>query len=462
MKKFAYAFLGILLTLAVTFNVACDSGSVQFMVLDEVYHTVADGEDGVALPQAPEKTGYVFNGWYLDNGVWEKPFAENTAVNGNVKIYAKMDAIPYQITYNLNGGVNNLANPATYTVEDEFTFATPSKSGYVFLRWDTRKIYAGTTGNITVTASWSIYSQVDEDNDVSSNGNYMLFGSYPQTEVTDQSLTATLNNLAGALPTDAANGTWTSYGFYNVEGQVSNYTWYQDVSYGSDKFRGVYFTDWRPMDHYSADYINYASRQDDNGYSINTVYWFRYEPLRWNIITKSGGKALLLCDMVIDSQPYDFDGAYSNNYAQSTIRAWLSDNFYNTAFVDIQKDLIATTTVDNSVASTGYETNINVCEDTQDKVFLLSRAQVNDQAYGLGRKQLLKIPTAYAKALGVYTIDSYHLSKGSSTWWLRSPYYDNDSRLGYSCLVHPNGDTNGIGASYTMYYGVVPALWITL
>ena len=92
------------------------------------------------------------------------------------------------------------------------------------------------------------------------------------------------------------------------------------------------------------------------------------------ILDEQNGNALLLCEMLIDAQAYqtcfnkstgyltDAAGEYvlddngnkisANNYEHSTIRAWLADTFYATAFTDLQKDIIQLTTVDNSAAST--------------------------------------------------------------------------------------------------------------
>ena len=85
---------------------------------------------------------------------------------------------PYTITYNLNGGTNNSANPTNYNVLYGVTFANPTKKGYTFTGWtidgatvtginpgatanfaDSTALYNGlasrTTGNKTVTANWS-------------------------------------------------------------------------------------------------------------------------------------------------------------------------------------------------------------------------------------------------------------------------------------------------------------------
>lgn len=86
--------------------------------------------------------------------------------------------IPYTITYNLNGGTNNSANPTSYDVLYGVTFANPTKKAYTFNNWtidgvavtginpgatakfaDATALYAGlktrTTGNKTVVANWT-------------------------------------------------------------------------------------------------------------------------------------------------------------------------------------------------------------------------------------------------------------------------------------------------------------------
>src|SRR5574344_2885966 len=105
----------------------------------------------------------------------------------------------------------------------------------------------------------------------------VLMGMYPQSMVTDATLLSTLNSVSGTLPTSANSQTWTDYGYY-ISGSVSSYMWYIDLVNGSDEYRGVYFTSYRP---YSTSTISSTgnSYQDDNGYSTSNVYWFKYEPI---------------------------------------------------------------------------------------------------------------------------------------------------------------------------------------
>ncbi|MBR1677097.1 MAG: hypothetical protein IJ706_07310 [Clostridia bacterium] len=328
-------------------------------------------------------------------------------------------------------------------------------------------------------------------------GDYIYFGSYPQGEVTDSSLKTTLGNLAGSLPTNGSNKNWTSYKYYYGNGDwdsesnstdymySTDYMWYQDISYNGKKYRGVYFTSYRPYYTYyssSEDHTN----QDNNGYYISNVYWFKYEPIKWRILEKttSNGKtyATILCEMIIDSQEYNYtsnsrtiDGkkVYANNYAYSCIRAWLNDNFYNTAFNGHQQSLIQTVEVDNSARSTNPDNNatqwnsgnnIYACENTNDKVWLLSEQEVTRAAYGFSTSYSeydtvrRKKTTAYAQCQGARTI-TYSNYAGNGWWWLRSPYYDHDDDAGVVLHDYYAGSLSSV--DYTGN-GVCPALQICL
>ncbi len=291
----------------------------------------------------------------------------------------------------------------------------------------------------------------------------VLMGMYPQSMVTDATLLSTLNSARGTLPTSANSQEWSDYGYY-ISGSVSSYMWYIDLVNGSDEYRGVYFTSYRP--YYTSTTSSTAnSYQDDNGYSTSNVYWFKYEPITWRVLDVQAGKAFLMANLVLDSQDYHYSistrtiggsTVYSNNYKESHIRSWLNDNFYNTAFTTAEQARIQTTTVDNSVASTGYSSNPYACANTSDKVFLLSYAEATSATYGLGTATSRQLkPSAYAQSQGVYT----NTSNGNSYWWLRSPinYYDCHARS-----VHNVGNVDSSYIVNDAGRGVVPALWISL
>lgn len=317
------------------------------------------------------------------------------------------------------------------------------------------------------------------------------FGSYPQSLVSDSDLATTLSSKAGTLPTADQLNNWTSYGYYKDGGNSEAYMWYIDVEDGGDKYRGVYFTQYRPPSNYGVSSAE-NSYQDDNGYSVGTVYWFKYEPITWTILeeTSQGTAAFILCDMVMDSQawqdtyktdpadqhpkkynpldgegyqnPYGWDRIYANNYEHSTIRQWLNETFYETAFSELQASIILDTYIDNSLKSTGNKVSENnhatyyVSYNTLDKVFMLSY----EEAKTYVDQSKAKTPTAYAMSQGLINHETF-----TGCWWLRSYYctggdnYPNTYRVR---VLYGNNVATATGNTWENNIGIVPALWIKL
>ena len=113
------------------------------------------------------KDGYTFEGWYsdaaftADNEVTEIA----TGSTGDVILYAKFDAITYDISYTLDGGTNDANNPADYTVETAtITLANASKTGRTFKGWysdaafttdnEVTEIATGSTGDVILYAKF--------------------------------------------------------------------------------------------------------------------------------------------------------------------------------------------------------------------------------------------------------------------------------------------------------------------
>ena len=136
-----------------SFTVTLDAngGSVSETLINVQYDHL------YSLP-SPTRNGYTFDGWYDDSaminssGTWK--------YTSNKTFVAHWIIIDYSIIYNLNGGTNDPSNSSSYTVEDNITFSTPTKTGYTFLGWfsnDTliTEISVGSTGEVNVEARWS-------------------------------------------------------------------------------------------------------------------------------------------------------------------------------------------------------------------------------------------------------------------------------------------------------------------
>ena len=263
-----------------------------------------------------------------------------------------------------------------------------------------------------------------------SAGDIIEYGTYPQSRV----------ESTDALNAAAESATWKSYGYYSGSGvyydgnmAAADYAEFADFVLDGVKYRVVRFSDFRP-------YLTGLTRTeassyvDDNGYSLNTVYFFRYEPVQWKVLDPATG--FVVSAKHIDSQAFSnylgksgaemlgADGYSANDYSHSSIKPWLNDDFYNTAFTESQKN------------------NIKADSDLGG-VYLLSTEETADYT----------MPdftgTDYAKCQGLH---SY--SRGGCYRWTRTatavsefPYSISDSD------VLATGDS----ANYTSF-GICPAM----
>ena len=229
----------------------------------------------------------------------------------------------------------------------------------------------------------------------------VTYGLYPQTVVDDSSLVDALN----ALTTPESNGWY----LYNDE-------YYAKVAA-------------KPYD---------SSYKFDNGTTIvkKTTYWFKCEPIVWNVLSNSNGKRYILSSVLLDAHCYHnsqssrtIDGktVYANNYKYSDIRTWLNNDFYNSAFA-LGNSHIQTTTVSNSASTTNSTENPYACDSTQDNVFLPSYKNYIKSSYGFSESTSPTNTrycrtTDWARARGAwYETSSSYLYNGH--YWTRSPRSD--------------------------------------
>ena len=323
-------------------------------------------------------------------------------------------------------------------------------------------------------------------------GDNIYFGYWPQTLERDENVIAKLNEMAGTppLPRDKEN----PYNWESHEG--TTYMWQKIVIYNGTKYLGVQMNDYRASGVYAL--RSYIMK---NGYFTFEVYWFKYEPIKWRILTTSGNSAYIMSDIALDSfsiQPdrkdenrdgliasYNNstgvpDGTYANNWEYCFLRRWLNETFYNEVFNKLQKEIIQTTHLDNTARSSnpndypkyyGYGENAgknkfaDQCKDTDDKIFLLSLRDITTTAYGFNKDVRAKDParnllaTDFAKLHGapMNTNDKKYV-----TWYTRSPAPANGNQ-GYATFVLDRHAKGAIDSTdLTPDGGVVPALWITL
>ncbi len=256
---------------------------------------------------------------------------------------------------------------------------------------------------------------------------YLTYGLYPQTHVSDETTINALNELSKEKSAEI-NGWYLYNDEYYAQKTTSTYD------------SGCAFNDETPIE-------------------PNTSYWYKCELIEWKILALSDGAYTLISTVLLDAHRYNesYTGTkndyYANNYENSEIRAWLNDGFLNSAF-NLGSSYIQTTVVDNSGSTTDSYSNKYASGKTEDKVYLLSyRDYLNADDYGFSISSSSSETrccesTDYARANGSY-YDGY---------WTRSPSSGSSTHAWY---VSDDGSLN-----YYDYYvnyanfGVRPALTI--
>lgn len=318
----------------------------------------------------------------------------------------------------------------------------------------------------------SVYGWVNKDYLIEAiKAKEITFGTYPQTRVSDNALISKLNELAPKWDE------WISYNYFSGagnnwsdgSGEESDYMRYCDIEFNGDLYRGVRFTSYRKVyTNYKSDESTEYSPQSENGYNINNTYWFKWEPLIWEVLDYDTG--LILCKNIIDTVPFNntlfgpggskgffMDSEctiYANNYKESSLRLWLTtetddNSFYNTAFTQSEKDMIVFTELSNSAYSSRYDS-----DSTTDKVFVLSIDDIrNDLYWNEDGATKVAYGTDYAKCQGLNTptVD------GASLWKTRS----GGTYPSLICYVNESGDYDTGCDTFNTSVGVRPALCLS-
>lgn len=191
--------------------------------------------------------------------------------------------------------------------------------------------------------------------------------------------------------------------------------------------------------------VKYGSYEQDNNTSNGA------ETIEWTVLDIQGDKALVISKNVLDFQRYYPNLQTTVTWANSSIRTWLNDSFYNAAFSDGQKSGIYTTSVSGE-SNTVFGTSGGSA--TSDKIFLLSASEAASYLNTDGKR--MANCTEYALSRNG---DSAlrNTTTQSSYWWLRTPgIYTYDAMY-----VHYTGSLRYDGmAVANVIGGVRPAMWV--
>ena len=189
------------------YNITYDTGEtvnspVQGLGTLPTSYTIEDAT--ITLP-TPSRVGYTFSHW-------EKVTAPGVADNqilsgsdGDVAFKAVWEPIRYRITYDTAGGVNDAANPTTFTIEDEINPNGAVKQGVKFWTWQVvggkflNTIPAGTTHDVALVA---VYQKDSEGENIGgSGGSGGGGGGGGSRSSSGRRGTVTPNNVATGIPT---------------------------------------------------------------------------------------------------------------------------------------------------------------------------------------------------------------------------------------------------------------------
>ena len=269
---------------------------------------------------------------------------------------------------------------------------------------------------------------------------FFNFGSYPQSHIDDINLINELNKLT----------TVNSRGYYEYENEE-------------------YFKVTTKPYHTGSRYTYSTGKPILN----DVTEWFKVEPIVWRILSSNNNTYFVLSEYILDQHLYynnssvriiDGQTIYINNYEYSDIRKFLNDQFFNTAFKASEQAFILVSEVDNSASTTFSSGNKYICENTFDKIYLLSWKDTLNTTYGFSSdhnvndEEKIAIVTDYAKAVGVVweVINPFY---NTGIWWLRSPCHANPCVV---CTVDIHGEPESSQSVNNYKFGVRPATTIVV
>ena len=189
------------------------------------------------------------------------------------------------------------------------------------------------------------------------------------------------------------------------------------------------------------DYVTFGTYEQDNVKDNGP------EAIEWRVLDKKDGKVLLLSNYALEYKAYNEEYSEEVTWETCTLRKWLNEEFYNTAFTSAEKEYIAESCIINTISEQNKSAMSSDGNPTYDNVFLLSVDEVTTYmgpSLYEGEGRLVEV-TQYAKP------DKTGLVYGF--WLLRS---SGEGRVG---IVNKWGEI--MSDMVDNYSDVVrPAIWV--
>lgn len=187
------------------------------------------------------------------------------------------------------------------------------------------------------------------------------------------------------------------------------------------------------------DYVVFGSYEQDGNTDNGT------EEIEWLVLDKTEDRILVISKYILDYQGYHdtVDWEEDVTWETCTLRQWLNNEFFNTAFMANEQKLIPTVTV---AAGDNPHYDTDAGNATQDKIFLLSYSETREYFDSYDARKCER--TACLDKLGVQL----------QYWWLRTPGDEQNCAI----TIDARGSTWVDGSPATRFNGVRPAMWINL
>lgn len=322
----------------------------------------------------------------------------------------------------------------------------------------------------------------------------VYFGSYPQAEVVTAAMLKRYESYRGVQFWDDDNFI-VDETLYQTLKKAKGWDTNGDITLPSgDRYHRIKRSDTTYQ--WTSYFTNWYADEYDNSY-----HYYKYQPIKWRVLSVNKNEALLLSDRGLDCQEYyNEDLMYDpdslgddRSWETSTIRSWLNGyrrkagkvvvdytkkNFIDSAFTSKEQSAIKERKIKNKEwirnKTAEYLTN-RISEgyfasrkSTTDKIFLLSYDNATNTKYGFSsyddradKAKQIK-PSAYAMGMGAY----YNSTAPSANtgWTLRTIHFDGT----YMICVDPDGSMSFRGVNFECNEAdpegtlVVPALYLNL
>lgn len=370
------------------------------------------------------RQGYEFSGWNskADGSGISYGVGDSYLEDKDITLFAQWKQVEFEISYDSNGGSGTVPTDTKEKLLDiDLSEGLELKRvGYELIGWNTK---ADGTGK-----SYRLGAHFFDDKDT------VLYAQWIKDEFT---ISYSPNNGSGTVVNQtkkrnfnvviAGGSIFAKPGFklagWNTSPSGDGIKYSIGSTYSDDMDIKLY-AQWEIDDEVVAKLGSLKK------YEIVEFGTYNGKPIKWIVLDKNDGKALLLSKDILEKKKFN-DKSKRVTWKNCTLRKWLNESFYNDSFNEREKDLICETELETDYSSF-------FASEVVDYVFILSSEEY--------------------RMLGV----EYHLKEqgSSSYWWLRG--WNPASPTDYSNYVGYGGSVFSEGGEVYREYGVRPALWISI